>query len=167
MMLREDCRKGYEVIFCGDMNSYEDKTLDYSGNNSGQSPSALINLFLKFELTDIFRLVNPTEEFFTFKSTSMQSRLDQFWISPNLIKYVKKTSIGEFVDIISDHAPITLVIEWKNKKQPSSKFSKTIWNNKQEEKIQQWSENASKFCNKLFEKDFKHSNTLFKKNMIS
>ena len=160
-LIIEDTKKSHGIIICGDMNSYSDKLTDYQGNGPGQSPSALIKLFCKFELVDIFRVINPIDKTFTFRNTIMQSRLDHFWLSSNIIKCVKKTSIGEFTDIISDHAPIFLDIEWKSKKFPSSKFTKTIWNNKHEQKIQEWSQLANSFCDNFLSDTSTHDNSIF------
>lgn len=146
LLLNEDRSKGRRNIICGDLNSYPDKNFDYTGPGNGQSPSRIISSLQFYGLIDIYRVFNPQEVVATFRNNIVSTRLDQFWISPQVVGDVKGTKIMPFEDTVSDHSTIILEVLWPYKKCKSTKFEKTIWNNKDEKKRVQWPMAAEKMC---------------------
>lgn len=147
-LINDDVRERRRIIFCGDLNSYAERCLDYIGPGNGQTPSAIINSLLNFGLIDIFRALYPEVIATTFQSNNVSSRLDQFWISPQLVSQTIKAEIWPCDNSISDHSAILLKLNWNNKRCKSSKFQKTIWNNENQEKLSKWAEAASDLCNR-------------------
>lgn len=161
--LNEDMSERRRVVFCGDLNSYADRTLDYTGSTNGQSPSRIILSLQSFGLLDIYRTLNPELIATTFRSSTVASRLDQFWVSPQLFSQIGEAKIWPFEETISDHSAIFLELTWNHKKQKSKKFEKTIWNNKNEEKLSKWSELAEEFCKQKLSNIFPLEERAFRK----
>lgn len=147
----KDLINGRDIIVSGDINSYPDKLIDYDGDNLGQNPSKLIQLLQEFEMTDIYRLMYQDQQIFTFCNKRVKSRLDHFWLSQRLLKTVIKTSVWDIDNVISDHAMVTLEINWRHKKSKSIQFEKTHWSNKNLEKVEDFSKKAIIFCEKFLE----------------
>ena len=72
----------------------------------------MIELIERFELSDIWRIRNPTEKPFTFCqnhiSGYIQRRLDYFFVSNKLEESIKNTNI--LVSFSTDHYPISFTL---------------------------------------------------------
>ena len=72
----------------------------------------MIELIERFELSDIWRIQNPTEKPFTFCqnhiSGYIQRRLDYFFVSNKLQESIKNTNI--LVSFSTDHCPISFTL---------------------------------------------------------
>ena len=107
--------------------------------------------------------MNPNSPATTFKSTISSSRLDYFWISPDLVKNVHETKIDNFNSEISDHAGISIIFQWKHKALPSLKYEKTWWNNRKQSEISNFSQLANLFCEKNLDANIELNSKRFKK----
>ena len=162
-MLNEDFLKRRRVIICGDINSYPSRIIDYCGTCSGQEPSKLVENFEAHGLIDVYRNFNPNKAEFTFKSNTVLSRLDHFWVSPQLMSSIRKSEILSFNELISDHAAISLRLFWQHKRLYSNKQKKTAWNNNDELKIEKWSHDAQYYCDRNLKPDIILTKKEFKK----
>ena len=160
-MLNADLANGNKIIVVGDLNSYPNRTIDYKGNASGHEPSDIIVELKNMGLVDVFRIFYCYNEEFTFKTGNMASRLDHFWISPQLVKQVENTSIMPFEETVSDHAAILLNLNWKYKKSPSQLHDRTFWNNKFEDKVLLWSSQAERICDRIMDANTVYDNSNF------
>ena len=116
-------KKGYEVIFCGDINTAHTASdlarPKENSENTGFLPieRAWIDDVVKAGYVDIFRHLYPSKtgaytywDMKTFaRERNVGWRIDYFFVTPNLVKQVKKTGILETI-MGSDHCPIELVL---------------------------------------------------------
>ncbi len=117
-------KAGYEVIFCGDVNTAHTE-IDLARpkeneKNTGFLPEerAWIDKVIAEKYTDIFRKLNPKKvdayTWWDMKTFARQRnvgwRIDYFFLSDGLVGKVKKASIMNAV-LGSDHCPIELVLE--------------------------------------------------------
>jgi exodeoxyribonuclease-3 len=117
-------KKGYEVIFCGDVNTAHNE-IDLArpkenSNHTGFLPieREWIDQVIQAGYLDIFRQQNPTKvgaytwwDMKTFaRERNVGWRIDYFFISPALVQKVKKANILNAV-IGSDHCPIELNLD--------------------------------------------------------
>ena len=103
-------------IIAGDFNTYLDPTLDKSGGNIepiSLFSSKLQNFMESFQLNDVWRIYNPTTKRFTWRQNKpfIQSRLDYFLISTNLMQNVTQCDIKP--SIKTDHSLLSLNIKLK------------------------------------------------------
>ncbi len=111
------------VIVGGDFNCVIDNFLDRSAQTN-QLPSAastiLNNLTSSTHLVDIWRLQHPTHRDYSFFSQRHKSfsRIDYFLLDSNLISNVISTTYHNI--LISDHSPMSLVLDLNHKKQQYS-----------------------------------------------
>ncbi|MEK7609927.1 MAG: exodeoxyribonuclease III [Patescibacteria group bacterium] len=114
---------GYEVIFCGDVNTAH-REVDLARpkeneENTGFLPieRAWIDKVIEARYTDIFRLIHPDiKDAYTYwdmktfaRDRNVGWRIDYFFVSQGLTKMVKNVEIMDSV-MGSDHCPIELVI---------------------------------------------------------
>jgi len=102
-----------QIILAGDFNQVMDGVLDkskYQGPSIPRDRAALHLLTEDIGLTDIWRLVNPTEREYTFFSHchKSHSRIDFFLLSNSITDQVVDCKIGAIV--LSDHATVELGI---------------------------------------------------------
>ena len=103
-----------KLILGGDWNSILDINLDKKGGNKNiinTKPKKLSELTTLYELKDIWRILNPAIERYTFrqKNPLVQTRLDYFLISNNMQDLIVKTDIIH--SIRSDHSAISMHIK--------------------------------------------------------
>ena len=99
-------------IICGDFNSY-DSELDKFGGN--YSPCCSLSDFkVNFNLIDVWRKQNPRSHEFTWFNSdfSIASRLDKFFISPDLVRFISSSSIRPCC--FSDHDFVDIVVDLSN-----------------------------------------------------
>lgn len=116
-------KAGHEIIFCGDINTAHHE-IDLARpkeneKNTGFLPieRAWLDEVVNAGYVDIFRHLNPTKsaaytwwDMKTFaRERNVGWRIDYFFISPALVKKVKKTTILNTIPG-SDHCPIELVL---------------------------------------------------------
>lgn len=115
---------GYEIIFCGDVNTAHNE-IDLARpkeneKNTGFLPEerAWIDEVIQNGYTDIFRKLNPDKkDIYTWwdmktfaRSRNVGWRIDYFFISEGLIQKVKKANVLSAITG-SDHCPIELILE--------------------------------------------------------
>lgn len=115
---------GYEVIFCGDVNTAHTE-MDLARPKDNETRTGFlpqerewIDEVINAGFVDIFRYNNPTKvaaytwwDMKTFaRERNVGWRIDYFFITPGLVKKVKKANILAMV-MGSDHCPIELVLE--------------------------------------------------------
>jgi hypothetical protein len=111
------------------MNTCLDPTLDKRGGrheNQTHFAKQLKELVEQNDLTDIWRTLNPDKKRFTWRQNSakgiIQSRLDYWFISNNLVYDVHKCDIQNVQ--YSDHNPINIDLHNKEKPTPGRGFWK-------------------------------------------
>jgi exodeoxyribonuclease-3 len=117
-------KAGYEIIFCGDVNTAHTE-IDLARpkeneENTGFLPieRAWIDKVISKGYVDTFRALHPNEKnrysYWDMKTFARERnvgwRIDYFFVSPNVMKLVKKADILDSV-MGSDHCPIELVVE--------------------------------------------------------
>lgn len=117
-------KNGYEVIFCGDINTAHTE-IDLARpkeneNNTGFLPieRKWLDRFIEAGYIDTFRHFNPNKtEAYTWwdmktfaRDRNVGWRLDYFFVSKNLIERVRKARILDHI-MGSDHCPVDIVIE--------------------------------------------------------
>ncbi|HEY4478334.1 MAG TPA: exodeoxyribonuclease III, partial [Candidatus Paceibacterota bacterium] len=117
-------KEGYEIIFCGDVNTAHNE-IDLArpkenAKNTGFLPMerAWIDQIIQEGYIDTFRYHNPNKinaytwwDMKTFaRERNVGWRLDYFFISSTLLKYVEKSSILANING-SDHCPIELILK--------------------------------------------------------
>lgn len=117
-------KAGYEVIFCGDVNTAHTE-IDLARpkeneKNTGFLPEerAWIDQVIHSGYVDIFREKNPHKkdaytwwDLKTFaRERNVGWRIDYFFITPGLVKKVKKANILATI-MGSDHCPIELILD--------------------------------------------------------
>ena len=102
----------YQIVLGGDFNVTFEPNLDCSGGKPSvkNSVKSLEDIISKYDLTDIWRVRNPTKKRFTWrqKNPLIQRRLDFWLISDSLQDDTNKADI--ITAIKTDHSAITLVI---------------------------------------------------------
>ena len=103
-------------IIAGDFNTYLDPTLDKCGGTfepTSTFSKRLQQLMDNFQLSDVWRIHNPVTKRFTWRQSKplVQSRLDYFLISINLMQNVKQCEIKP--SIKTDHSLLSLKIKLK------------------------------------------------------
>ena len=98
-------------ILCGDFNIAMDQEMDtynYKNTNNPQARKTLLEIISEYELSDIYRKLNPTSKRFTWRRRNpvKQARLDLFLASTNLLDLTKKCNINS--SYRSDHSAIEL-----------------------------------------------------------
>lgn len=76
-MLESDIQLDRKILLDDGINSYPNRSIDYSGNCDGQVPSMLINTLQKCELIDIMREKNEAP-FYIFIGNNMNAKFDQY-----------------------------------------------------------------------------------------
>ena len=103
----------YQIVLGGDFNVTFEPNLDCSGGKPSvkNSVKSLEDIISKYDLTDIWRVRNPTKKRFTWrqKNPLIQRRLDFWLISDSLQDDTNKADI--ITAIKTDHSAITLVID--------------------------------------------------------
>ena len=97
---------------CGDFNCY-DSELDKFGGN--YSPCRSLSDFkVNFNLIDVWRKQNPRSREFTWFNSdfSIASRLDKFFVSPDLVRFISSPSIRPCC--FSDHDLVDLAVDFSN-----------------------------------------------------
>lgn len=99
------------LIVAGDFNCALDPKLDRSTGIDASHPQSrnIINQYIKdLNLSDVWRLQNPTKKEFSCYSSSFHtySRIDYFLISKDLIDYISNCKYSSIV--LSDHASLSL-----------------------------------------------------------
>ncbi len=117
-------KNGYEVIFCGDVNTAHTE-IDLARpkeneENTGFLPQERewIDQLISANYIDIFRHLNPKKvrayTYWDMKTYARERnvgwRIDYFFISPALLEKVEKTKIHNTI-LGSDHCPIELVLK--------------------------------------------------------
>ena len=107
-------------ILGGDFNTYMNPTLDKHGGiieHNTQYSIKIQNLMDEYNIVDIWRLLNPNTKHYTWrqKQPKIQSRLDYFLISGELVYNIKHTKIKPAIR--TDHSlleiKVTLINEQK------------------------------------------------------
>lgn len=111
------------LLVGGDFNTVPDYFLDRSAQTSQPSSAAskvLQSLANSTNLVDIWRLQHPTGRDYSFFSQrhASFSRIDYFLLDSNLIGNVLSSKYHNI--LISDHAPVSLVLNLNHKQQHSS-----------------------------------------------
>jgi len=99
------------LVIAGDFNTYLDPLLDKQGGNIepvSQYTAKLQNLIDNQDLVDVWRTYNPTTKRFTWRQNNplIQSRLDYFFISLNLMQNIENCDIKP--SIKTDHSMLIL-----------------------------------------------------------
>ena len=117
-------KAGYEVIFCGDVNTAHTE-IDLARpkeneKNTGFLPQERewIDQVIQAGYIDVYRYQNPTKigaytwwDMKTFaRERNVGWRIDYFFVSPGLLKKIEKTKIYSAI-IGSDHCPIELTLK--------------------------------------------------------
>ena len=115
------------IILGGDWNSILDSGIDKSGGRELPRDTITMDmksLLLELEVTDIWRLKNPMTKRFTYRQRQplIQSRLDYFMITNNLIDMVKNVQINS--SFCSDHSSISLQLSYLPKQDRGNSFWK-------------------------------------------
>ena len=117
------------IILAGDFNFYFDKTLEAYGGNpqtKKQSIASFLKIKGKWDLTDIWRIRNPTRKKYTFRqnhfSGYLQRRLDYIFVTNQLQNHIKSVDIE--ISISSDHSPVSMDVK---KTDPSIKKGPGFW----------------------------------------
>lgn len=102
-----------QIILAGDFNQILDGMLDkskHTGTSTPRDRAAIHMLMGDIGLVDIWRLVNPRNQEYTFYSNCHKSysRIDYFLISQSLVNDTIDSSINAIS--LSDHAPVELCI---------------------------------------------------------
>ena len=100
--------KGWHMIVAGDINSYQQPSIDHNGGPSMVRPECLSSHLLSLGFHDTFRQRFPTTSAFTHISLSGGSRLDQIWIRPALglmLPIVSACIVWDW-PFKSDHSPV-------------------------------------------------------------
>ena len=99
------------IVFAGDFNLFFDRNLEACGGTPSlkkKSVSKIIQLLEKYNLSDIWRIRNPTSNRYTYRknhfSGYIQRRLDFIFFSNNLQDSIQKIDI--LPSFCSDHSPI-------------------------------------------------------------
>ncbi|PKC11177.1 hypothetical protein RhiirA5_397681 [Rhizophagus irregularis] len=102
-------KKNRYYILIGDLNSYLDRTLDYSGPSKlGKKPSNIITWLDNAFFTDTYRKLNPKKRCFTWKNKNTSTRIDYIWADPKLEANIRKSHIYQSIDITDSDHNITL-----------------------------------------------------------
>ncbi|PKC07395.1 hypothetical protein RhiirA5_399882 [Rhizophagus irregularis] len=98
-------KKNRYYILIGDLNTYIDKSLDYSGPSKlGKKPSNIITWLDNTFFVDTFRKLNPKQRSFTWSNKITSTRIDYIWADPKLETRIMKSHIYQSADITdSDH----------------------------------------------------------------
>ena len=120
------------TICGGDFNTYIDPTLDKDGGtleDTSQYSSKLQSLLENYNMSDIWRINNPSTKRFTWRQNNpiIQSRLDYFFISSSIMQNVKDCDIKP--SIKTDHSllSLSLSINLNDKRGPGFwKFNSSI-----------------------------------------
>ncbi len=122
--IQEVRKKGYEIVFCGDVNTAHTE-IDLARpkeneENTGFLPieREWIDQVVLAGYIDVFRRLNPNATgkytYWDMKTAARERnvgwRIDYFFISPGLMKHVDKTRILDSV-LGSDHCPIELILK--------------------------------------------------------
>ena len=97
-------RGGVATIIGGDFNCITNLFLDKLGGDSQAGSTALealTDLLKDFNLSDIFRSMHPSARKFTWTNSKVSSRLDKFYVSPDILANTKHSEITVFP--FSDH----------------------------------------------------------------
>ena len=94
-------KRDIPTVIGGDFNSIEDIFLDKNGGDQDLAVTALRalqNLVRHFNLTDVFRNMNPSTREFTWNSAdcSVSCRLDRFYISGDILENCNSWCITYF-----------------------------------------------------------------------
>ena len=125
------------VIFSGDFNVIFDVEMDALGGSPAiktKSLSALITLLEKLDVSDIFRIRNPTKKRYTFRqknrnNTVVHRRLDYIFLSNSLQEYANKIDV--LPSMLSDHSPVFLSLNENKENQRGKgtwKFNNSLLN---------------------------------------
>ncbi|GBC29860.2 hypothetical protein GLOIN_2v1765743 [Rhizophagus irregularis DAOM 181602=DAOM 197198] len=89
----------------GDLNTYIDKSLDYSGPSKlGKKPSNIITWLDNTFFVDTFRKLNPKQRSFMWSNKITSTRIDYIWTDPKLEARIMKSHIYQSANITdSDH----------------------------------------------------------------
>ncbi len=115
---------GYQVIFCGDVNTaHAEIDLARPKENAGNTgflpiERAWIDGVVKAGFTDVFRHFNPElKDKYTYwdmktfaRDRNVGWRLDYFFVSSDVLKHIEKTKILETI-MGSDHCPIEIILK--------------------------------------------------------
>ena len=107
-LLNEDA--DYNII-CGDFNiaiNQDMDTYNYKNINNPKAREILLEIISEYELSDIYRDLNPTSKRFTWRRRNpvKQARLDFFLASKNILDITKKCCINS--SYRSDHSSVEL-----------------------------------------------------------
>ena len=117
-------KKGYEIIFCGDVNTaHEEIDLARPKQNEGNTgflpiERKWIDKVVSNDYVDVFRHFYPTDKdkytYWDMKTFARERnvgwRIDYFFVSAGLVPHLEKTRIFDQV-LGSDHCPIDLVVK--------------------------------------------------------
>ena len=111
--------QGKNIIIGGDFNTYLDPSKDKKGGKVFETSHYTENLKTladEINLIDIFRVMHPNKQQFTWRGKSksgiVQSRLDYFFISTHILYDVVNISIAPAIK--SDHSILSLDINMEN-----------------------------------------------------
>ncbi|GES94273.1 exodeoxyribonuclease III [Rhizophagus clarus] len=98
-------KKNRYYVLIGDLNSYINKSMDYSGPSKlAKKPSNIITWLDDSFFVDTFRKLNPKKRSFTWTNKTTSTRIDYIWADPKLEDKLKKSHIYQSADITdSDH----------------------------------------------------------------
>ncbi|CAB4403292.1 unnamed protein product [Rhizophagus irregularis] len=103
-------KKNRYYVLIGDLNSYIDKSMDYSGPSKLAKKLASIITWLDDSFfVDTFRKLNPKKRSFTWSNKTTSTRIDYIWADPKLEAKIKKSHIYQSADITDSDHNITLV----------------------------------------------------------
>lgn len=112
------------IILAGDFNTVLDEKLDRShiNNRHWHSTNTLIQYMQEFGLGDSWRLSHPDTRQYTHYSQvhHSSSRIDYILLSNTLLSNVKNSLIHPIS--ISDHAPVSLTLQFKHAIKPSTRW---------------------------------------------
>ena len=85
-----------DIILGGDFNFVEDRRLDRLGGVSNRADNGIVaiqNLKKDFFLVDAFRILYKNKKEYTFRKADFHARLDRFYISQSLAKWIEKIKV--------------------------------------------------------------------------
>ncbi len=116
------------ILIGGDFNTYLDPVLDKKGGimeKRSKFASGLHEMMEEYNLSDIFRVINPTVERFTWRGNTkkgvVQSRLDYWLVSSHMLYNLQSIDIKP--GIKSDHSLLNINFQIK----PNAQRGKGFW----------------------------------------
>lgn len=103
-------KKNRYYVLIGDLNSYIDKSMDYSSPSKlAKKPSNIITWLDNSFFVNTFRKLNPKKRSYTWTNKITSTRIDYIWADLKLEDKLKKSHIYQSTDITDSDHNISLV----------------------------------------------------------